>query len=131
MGWNFDNSTHLIICTGFPTSCEVKYDILILKVINNRFKQPCPLQDAYISYSTYTNIHGTTVTEIVIKTNGEEQPSIGVGSYSYYWLQALAGLRRKILGHSSPWSRYINELGTFSSIQNKTKTKTKTKTNVK
>ena len=37
----FDNSTDLVICTGFPTSCEVKYDILVKKLINNRFKQPC------------------------------------------------------------------------------------------
>ena len=40
MGWNFDYSTHLIIYTGFPTSCEVKYNIFDKKSINDRFKQP-------------------------------------------------------------------------------------------
>ena len=39
MGNNIDNSTCLIIFTGFPTSCEVKYDILVKKSINNHFKQ--------------------------------------------------------------------------------------------
>ena len=27
-----DNSTDLVICTGFPTLCEVKYDILVKKI---------------------------------------------------------------------------------------------------
>ena len=31
----------MIICTGFPTSCEVKYDIWAKKFINDRFEQPC------------------------------------------------------------------------------------------
>ena len=39
MGWNLDKSTYVIICTGFPIPCEVKYDILVKKSINNRFKQ--------------------------------------------------------------------------------------------
>ena len=40
IGWNVDNLTYLIVCSGFTTSCEVKYDILVKKLINNRFKQP-------------------------------------------------------------------------------------------
>ena len=40
--WKLDNSTYLIICTGFLTFCEVKYDIFVKKSINinNHFKQP-------------------------------------------------------------------------------------------
>ena len=30
----------MIICTGFPTFCEVKCDIFVKKSINKRFKQP-------------------------------------------------------------------------------------------
>ena len=41
MSWNLDNSTYLVICTGFLTFCEVKYDIFVIKLINNPFKQPC------------------------------------------------------------------------------------------
>ena len=34
MGWNLDKSTFFfIICTGFPTSCEVKYYIVVKKLI--------------------------------------------------------------------------------------------------
>ena len=40
MGWNFDNSTYLMICTGFPTFFEVKCDIFVKKSINKRFKLP-------------------------------------------------------------------------------------------
>ena len=42
MCWNLHKSTypHLIICTGFPTFCDVKYYILVKKSINNHFKQP-------------------------------------------------------------------------------------------
>ena len=39
-GWKFDNITYFIICTGFPTFCEVEYTFC-QKSVNNRFKQPC------------------------------------------------------------------------------------------
>ena len=31
----------MIICFGFPTFCEVKYDFFARKTINNRFEQQC------------------------------------------------------------------------------------------
>ena len=40
MGWNLDNSTYLIICTGFPTFFWSKIWHFGQKLINNRFKQP-------------------------------------------------------------------------------------------
>ena len=36
MGWNLDNSTFLIIFTGFSTSCEVNYDIFVNLKINKQ-----------------------------------------------------------------------------------------------
>ena len=39
MAWNLDELTILIIYTGFPTSCEVKYDIFVQKSINNRMTE--------------------------------------------------------------------------------------------
>ena len=48
MGWNLGNLTYLIICTGFPTSCEVKHDILGQISINNHFKQPCAVGWNYL-----------------------------------------------------------------------------------
>ena len=58
MGWNLGNSTYLIICIGFPTSCEVKYDIWFKKLINNRFKQPCRVWGTILK-TTFVNIKFT------------------------------------------------------------------------
>ena len=56
MGQNLDISTCMIICTGFPTSCELKYDILVKKLINNHFKQPCRSSTHWISKLAVTKL---------------------------------------------------------------------------
>ena len=54
MGGNLDDLTYPIICTGFPTSCDMKYDILVKKSINNHFKQPWV---AMFLFQDFSRIH--------------------------------------------------------------------------
>ena len=49
------NCAQLIVCTEFPSSCEVKCDIFVKKSINNPVKQPCGMDDPF-SAKTGNNI---------------------------------------------------------------------------